>query len=273
MTGRNNTNKENVLLMERNGGYATGQHRAGKRRGVRYGIAVLALLTLTLSPLCAVETVDIIDTPTAATLPRGFFGVDFSVYDGGGINVRTLIGMTDGLTLGIMESVDRAIGTGEPRFHIPGALVKLRIFGFEPGDVHVSLGFGPEGYSPLAYRDDKQVFGVYTVVRKGFAFFTPDIYQFFNVGVRLPLLPDVYRETWPVNMFFSFSSYIGAYFETKLEVANILFNGEGTPVFNAGLSYHANEIFAFELSCSITTVNEEFVFNRMILLSFVNVFY
>lgn len=223
--------------------------------------------------LPAEDAIDLIDTQTTETLDRGFFNVGFFLYDNGGIYARTLIGMTEQLTLGVSESVDNAIGSDAAVWHIPSVYVKVRLFHGAPDKIHLALGFAPQTYSRMGYQYDKQVQSVYLVARKGFNFFVPDVYQFLHAGVRYPVLPEEYRKKNRVNLFFGLSSRIGPDFEIKGEIENIAFHDEEKPLYNFSCAYYFSEMFSLELAFQYRFVDESFEFNRMLKLNYINIFY
>lgn len=231
-------------------------------------IAIIAAMRLN-----SVEPVDLIDTPSAYTLDRGFYNVGFFVYDNGGIYVRTLIGITENITLGVSETVDYAISPNAAVWHIPMVIARLRLLGGPPDAFHLALGFGPQAYSSIGQRLGEPVQGAYLVARKGFAFIVPDIFQFFTLGVRYPLLPETYRQQNFVSAFAGFSTRIGKEFEVKLEAANITFRQEEPPVFCGSVGIHFTEMFEVELDVQYSYRNNAHFFNRMVKLNYYNIFY
>lgn len=235
--------------------------------------AVLSL-TFALSPLFAVESINIIDTPAASSLGRGLYTIGAYLYSEGGVYTRTIIGVTDGLMLGLNTSIDSVIGMEEPRIHVPGIFAKWRFMNFGIDSWQMAVGFAAQSFSDVGYRYEKPVHGAFFVVQKGLLFgkrfrFNPQFYG----GVRYPLLPAEYREEHIVNFYGGASCYFGEHFELKLELANITwFEGEHE-VFNTALAYHFSEMFSIELDTQITKIDDEIKFNRMIKLDMINLFY
>lgn len=238
----------------------------------KYIFFIILSFSFLLNPLSAAESIDLVDSPTAKTLDRGFFSLDFFVYNEGGIFLRTAIGVTDFLTIGVSESIDNAVGSEMVRFHIPSVLLKLKFYGKSPKDFYVSFGFAPHTFSDIGYRYGEQVQGLFLVARKGFVF--KKLALFIHLGVRYPILPEEIRTQHLVSAYSGLSATIGSHFELKFEAANITFGrGDEFPRFNAGIIWRFTEMFGVELDLQYTKFGDEHQFNRMIKLNYLNIFY
>ncbi|MBI4977843.1 MAG: hypothetical protein HZC28_10185 [Spirochaetes bacterium] len=237
---------------------------------------IIVVATVALAVLSRVHgaapTVELIDTPTAMTLDRGFYNVGFYVYNNGGIFIKSLIGVTEGITLGVNESVERAISTSSAVWHIPSVMAKFRLLGGAPDALHLALGFGPQTYNDGGYRQGEPVQSLYAVVSQGVPLFVKDSFQIFTGGVRYPVLPEAYRQQNFVSGFAGFSSFIGKQLEVKIEVENITFRPEESPVYNASAGFHFSDMFSVELDLQYTYTGTH-TLNRMIKLNYNNIFY
>ncbi len=220
------------------------------------------------------KSFNVIQTPSAGTLPRGFFWLNGFMYGGGGVGFNAAIGITDTLTLGLSVPIDHVIGKDAPGWHIPSILFKLRILGSDPSSFHLTIGYGNEGFGDPFYYYEEQAQGPFVAMRKGFLIGGLSQYLFLNFGVRYPILPDKARQEYEVSAYLSLSLDIGEYFTVKAEVSHISFIWARNPIGTLGFAYHFSESFSVELDLGFTgNEQDKFIFDRSLQLAFVSMFY
>ncbi|UCD95274.1 MAG: YjbH domain-containing protein [Candidatus Zixiibacteriota bacterium] len=121
---------------------------------------------------------DLIDAPTAGTLPRGCFDIEMRVYNNGGILGRTSIGLSDRFMLGMSYGAEGIIAerstNRNPRIEFN---VKLRLLDETYYLPALAIGFNSQGYG--AYIDDMER---YTYKSKGFYIALSRSYDFHNIS-------------------------------------------------------------------------------------------
>ena len=71
---------------------------------------------------------NLVDTPTAESLLKGYYNIYFSAYEGGGIKIKASLGLADWVSLGLSEDVAGVIGAGKVKFALPpGVMAKFSI--------------------------------------------------------------------------------------------------------------------------------------------------
>jgi hypothetical protein len=146
---------------------------------------------------------DLIDAPTAGTLPRGCFDIEMRVYSNGGILSRTSIGLSDRFMIGMSYGAEGIIAESStnrnPRIEFN---VKLRLLDETYYMPAFAIGFNSQGYG--AYIDDMER---YTYKSKGFYAALSRSYDFHNissgahVGVNYSLENDKDDEEEPTVFF------------------------------------------------------------------------
>jgi|GEM_PF-3191859 len=138
---------------------------------------------------------ELIDIPTAYTFQRGDLGLDFRIYDAGGVMSKVQLGIVDVLSLGLSLSIDGMIGSGQlnvPKGR-PGIIAKLRII---DETTMKSLPTITLGYDDSLYANFMGK-GVYVVVSKEISVSK----MFFHVhgGINRPMESGA-ENVW-VNVF------------------------------------------------------------------------
>ena len=124
-----------------------------------------------------VQSVYIIDCPTAASLERASFMTGIHAYDQGGILGLIQVGLTDRLMFGISYGGTNIIGSGAPEWNpLIGVNVRYRLF--EEQLAFPAISFGYEGQGKGAYVDSLKRYnekskGLFVVASKSFELLGP----------------------------------------------------------------------------------------------------
>ncbi|MBK7140976.1 MAG: hypothetical protein IPH75_02705 [bacterium] len=118
---------------------------------------------------------DLIDMPTAGTLPRSYFDIGLRVYSGGGALGTCNIGLSNRLTLGIAYGAEGAISNDEPNWNPDIEFnLKFRIIDemqYFPGIV---VGYSSQGdgrWNKDLQRYEFKSRGFYAVASRSFYFY------------------------------------------------------------------------------------------------------
>jgi hypothetical protein len=146
---------------------------------------------------------NLVDTPTAENMLKGYYNVYFSAYEGGGIKVKVSLGLADWVTLGISEDVAGAIGDGKVKFALPpGVMAKFSLFQLERDNFGLALGYdyfteGEYGKVVHVKRNSAEtntntyvVYGIYATAAIPIRLFNAR--HLINLGMRYPLMPQVF---------------------------------------------------------------------------------
>jgi len=140
---------------------------------------------------------DIVDVPTAHTLPRGGYSLGLRVVPGGGLLAGLRVGVTPYLQVGVSYGAGNVVGTGAPDWYDRVEFdVKLRLaeeYGVIPA---LALGYDSRGYGRQLESGgyEKASVGFYAVASKILPF---SEYWQLHVGVARTLeeervKPDLY---------------------------------------------------------------------------------
>ncbi|MEW5768145.1 MAG: hypothetical protein AB1797_11090 [bacterium] len=121
-----------------------------KPRGSYFGL--LLTVFLFIAPLSQAEAgLDLVTIPTTKTLLKGDIDIDLELYGNGGVLVRSALGVTNYLTLGLPIDIKYLIGREEVDIDLPIPVwARLRLmegFGLVPT---ISLGYDPAEYGEEA---------------------------------------------------------------------------------------------------------------------------
>ncbi len=133
--------------------------------------------------ICYEGDVEIIDTPTAASVGFGSYDLSFRLYDEGSIMARLLYGiiMKD-LTLGISFDAENVVGSGEVKAHRPYLYIKLPLYSGGYKLPAISVGFDEQGFGRYNDTDKHYQFnpmGFFMVMTK------TDLGPGFNMGAGI----------------------------------------------------------------------------------------
>jgi len=115
------------------------------------------------------QPVKLIDMPTAGSLPKGTYSLDFKFFSEGGLSSAVSVGITNRFSFGIAYELMRVIGQmpikGQP---YPGGMIKYRIMEesyYLPG---IALGFDSQGAGISYRRADSTLYPRFYFKSKGF---------------------------------------------------------------------------------------------------------
>jgi len=117
----------------------------------------------------------LIDLPTAGTLPRGHFNIGLRLFPGGGAQGNTDIGLSSRFMLGIAYGGIEVLSSGDPNWNPRiGFNIKMRVIDEMEVFPAVAAGFTDQGYG--AYHDDYDRYtyksrSFYAVASRSFYFY------------------------------------------------------------------------------------------------------
>jgi hypothetical protein len=239
-------------------------------------LMTIASLLLALLPLAAagvaMPLVDAVNTHTAVTLKRGEFNVAGTLYDGGGIMNRNILGVHDNIYLGVAFDAENAIGEQNAKFNIPGVLAKAKFTdGWADFPILLAVGYdafyaGSRGKVQTDNPYNRMIFGPYFTITKPIYLFGEE--QHVHAGIRMPIQPVYTPED--TEMYFGLDFPIGQ-FVPIFEVQRIVFDSNRLKetLFNLGLRFHIFEHLAIEVDL-IMGIGQKT--NRMIVLEYLDRF-
>jgi hypothetical protein len=239
-------------------------------------LMTIASLLLALLPLAAagvaMPLVDAVNTHTAVTLKRGEFNVAGTLYDGGGIMNRNILGVHDNIYLGVAFDAENAIGEQNAKFNIPGVLAKAKFTdGWADFPILLAVGYdafyaGSRGKVQTDNPYNRMIFGPYFTITKPIYLFGEE--QHVHAGIRMPIQPVYTPED--TEMYFGLDFPMGQ-FVPIFEIQRILFDSSRLreTLFNLGLRFHVFEHLAIEVDL-IMGVGQRT--NRMIVLEYLDRF-
>jgi hypothetical protein len=146
---------------------------------------------------------DLIDAPTAGTLPRGCFDIVMRVYNEGGILGKTSIGLSNRLTLGMSYGASGIIAdhgtTRNPRIEFN---IKLRLINEEYLMPAFAIGFVSQGFGTYLDSLDRYTFkskGFFGVISR--SFFWRSWAFGGHIGINYSLEADVDDDAEPTLYF------------------------------------------------------------------------
>lgn len=240
------------------------------------------LLILLIPFVLQGEVITLIDVPTARTVLRGYYDIDFLAYGKGGILTKIGIGLTDRIMLGILEDVAGAIGNDQPDWNIPGVSIKLNILYPEPDSIGVAVGYdmllnGEYGKVYNNQMTDDLVYGFYAAATKPIALFSGD--QFWHFGARFPILPRAAREgSKNISLYTGVSIFLNMDLMLAGEIENIYVNSGRSKevIYNLGMRYYFSEFLNVGFNMQYTgsrDINPTDKPSRSIRIAYQNIFY
>jgi len=216
---------------------------------------ILAAIIFAAAPLAAqhyVRNTMVIDTPTAYTITRGTYQVSILGYDGGGMELKTFIGLHDNIFLGVSFDVQHAIGKERTDPNVPGVVAKIKMTdGWEYFPISIAVGYdsffiGEQGRvyfnetepGENNYSDNelnRMIYGPYFVVTK--PIYLLDDEQHVSFGMRVPTQPNYVPED--TSYFVSLDIPMSQYFMFKMEGERVYydFSRPREWLFNTGFRY------------------------------------
>ncbi len=242
---------------------------------------VYILLILLVPFFIQAEIINLINIPTAHTILRGYYDIDFLTYGRGGITTKICIGLTDRIMLGIIEDVGGAIGNNKADWNIPGVLMKVNIIYPEPDSLGVAVGYDAllSGEYGKVYNNqltDDVVYGFFAAATRPIDLFNGE--QYWHFGARFPILPKGARVGGKnISLYTGLNVLISTEIMLAGEIENIYFNGNnGKPIYNMGVKYNFSEFLSLALNfqyASSREVNSADKPSRSIRIGYQNIFY
>jgi hypothetical protein len=216
--------------------------------------------------------VDAVNTQTAVTLKRGEFNVAGTLYDGGGIMNRNILGVHDNIYLGVAFDAENAIGEENAKFNIPGVLAKAKLTdGWADFPILFAIGYdafyaGRRGKVETDNPYNRMIFGPYFTITKPIYLIGDE--QHVHAGIRMPIQP-VYTPQ-DTELYFGIDFPMGQ-FVPIFEIQRIVFNSNRLKetLFNLGFRIHVFEHLSLELDL-IMGINQKT--NRMIVIEYLDRF-
>lgn len=110
----------------------------------------------------------LIQSPTAATLPKGTFDVTAWVGGQGGLLIGTSLGFTSRFLVGVSYGAERLLGTSDPIWNERVSFqTKLQLIPETVKFPAISLGYDDQGYGPYIGTVDTVKYDRYTIKSKG----------------------------------------------------------------------------------------------------------
>lgn len=232
---------------------------------------LLAILPVTAAG-AAMPPVDAVNTHTAVTLKRGEFNVAGTLYDGGGIMNRNILGVHDNIYLGVAFDAENAIGENSAKFNIPGVLAKAKLTdGWADFPILLAIGYdafyaGSRGKVQTDNPYNRMIFGPYFTITKPIYLFGEE--QHLHAGIRMPIQPVYTPED--TELYFGIDFPIDQ-FVPIFEIQRIVFDSNRLKetLFNLGLRFHIFEQLALEIDIIMGLGQKT---NRMIVLEYLDRF-
>ncbi|MFW6365907.1 MAG: hypothetical protein ACOC2H_05455 [Spirochaetota bacterium] len=236
-----------------------------KKRTLLFGVLLFCILSATLNAQQFSRYTNVIDTPTAYTIPHGTYQLGMLAYDEGGLEFKTVVGLTDMFYMGVSFDMEHAIGRNRIKPNVPGVIAKFKVTdGPESFPISFALGYdsfymgatgkvqkdsGDDGGDdgPLGADEDsgsetrvdplnRMVYGPYIVVTK--PIYILDEEQHISAGFRIPAQPN-YKPDYS-SYFLSLDVPMGQYFTVKAETERIYWNFKRSEewLLNFGFRYN-----------------------------------
>lgn len=151
-------------------------------------VALIALASLAFTPVQGQEDVQVashtlydipprqlVNMPTAGTLPRGYFNIGLRLYAGGGAMANTDIGLSSRLQLGLSYGGEKIVSATNPDWNPRmGFSIKFRVVDELEFFPAITIGFCDQGYGYHSAEYDRYQFksrGFYAVASRSFYFY------------------------------------------------------------------------------------------------------
>ncbi len=171
----------------------------------------------------------LIDMPTAGTLPRGYFNIGLRVYTDGGALGFTDIGLSNRLQLGLSYGAEQAISNQSPKWNPNIEFgVKFRIIDEMQYFPAISLGYSSQGdgaWIPSQQRYTYKSRGFYVVASRSFYFYRWT--SGWHGGINLSREYKVDQDK-NLNVFFGFDATFNYNFALLAEYDLALNDDRGT---------------------------------------------
>ncbi|MBN2406245.1 MAG: hypothetical protein JXJ19_00980 [Elusimicrobia bacterium] len=191
------------------------------------------------------EIVDVIDTPTAASVELGSYAFSMRLYDQGSIMTRLYYGIImNNLTLGLSFDAENVVGTGDINAHRPYLYIKFPLYTGDYTWPALSMGFDEQGLG--VYNDETDQ---YPIPPLGFFFVATKkgLLSGLNLGSGLnanySLIDDAEEK---IQGFVNLDYTLGPEFMLLAELKEI--SSGNKPRFNGGAKYMLNPSLHFDFA-------------------------
>jgi len=235
---------------------------------------LLLIMFLALPVFSQSRSTVLIDTPTAYTIGQGTYKVSSLLYENGGLELKTVIGLHDIIYLGISVDFQNLIGKENPRPNIPGVIAKIKFTDGKPPFLPaIAIGYD-SFYSGIpgktinrANELDRMIYGPYLALTSPVYLFDEE--QFVSYGIRIPTQP--YFEGDDTSYFLGFDVPIGESFRIKTEVERVYWNFDRFShwLLNFGIRYTYMEQLGVEFDLILQKNQNP---NRVIRIEYINNF-
>jgi len=182
----------------------------------------------------------LIDMPTAATLPRATFDAEMRVYSDGGMLVGTNIGLTNQLQLGLYYGADGILSEREPTWNPRVEFqVKLQAITETYALPAIAVGFNSQGYGSWVDSLDRYQIksrGFFAVASKGYVGTGGKFFAGVHGGVNYSLEHDKDGDE-NLNFFFGFDAQFPNDFGLLIEYDMALNDDRDTLALGKGWGY------------------------------------
>lgn len=199
----------------------------------------------------SVESVSLIDVPTAGVLNRGNVGLNFYFMPMGVLISRIEVGVFDNFSFGISYGASNFIGVGSPEWYkLPGVNVKFRVLEETESVPSIALGFDSQGKGEYFTKLDNREINRFKIKSPGFYAAFSKNYQFLGYfsmhGVVSYSLEKDDRDR-DMDLMVGVEKTLGAHvsliaeydFAINDNTGNAL--GDGSGYFNAGIRWSVGE--------------------------------
>jgi hypothetical protein len=160
--------------------------------------------------------------PTPNSPAKGKFYGDCIMYDGGGVNVRLIVGIFDFLGIGITENIDGLIGSESVNLNIPGAYVKATLIK-DWNHFNLALGFdnfayGKNGSFLVTNSRPYSMYGFFATGGWHYSVFGGN--DEFSFGLRIPLLPNEFRDITNTSLFLGMTASFPSFLSFGFTIEN-----------------------------------------------------
>ena len=200
--------------------------------------------------LFAVNTTELIDTPTYSILDYGSYEMQFRIFNNGGVTPKISFGIFKALNLGVSWELSNIVGVGNTVVAVPALQIKVNLYEGSAKLPGFAIGYDGQGYF---YNDSDAEFlqkgrGIYAVAGK--ELLLPGLN--FNIGINV----NDFKEVRLLGFVNGFYSIIDESLLAMLEYDNI---GKGADArLNLGFKLWATENFAIDFILrNILTGDEE----------------
>ncbi|MCX6827243.1 MAG: hypothetical protein NTV06_08290 [candidate division Zixibacteria bacterium] len=129
---------------------------------------------------------ELVNAPTAATLPRGCFDIILRVFANGGILSSTSIGLSNSFMVGLSYGAEEIVAENSPHWN-PQIEFNLKLRLIKEGYYlpNFSVGFSSQGYGTYSSEWKRYAYkskGLYAVVSRSFYFYKSSVGGHFGIN-------------------------------------------------------------------------------------------